>query len=129
MYRRLGMLDGVRVVRSSNPAVRHAACEIADCFVDVPHQGEIVRARRLDGCLRLHEGGDCFTTLPECPVSKEQISPSRDSRLRWMQSVIHCTHYVCGAGEKAYLNPAETPEITFVPRDEIDRSDEAWAGE
>jgi hypothetical protein len=43
-----------------------------------------------------------------------------------MQSVLHCTHYICGAGEQAYLNPADAPDITFVPRDTIDRSDEAF---
>ena len=45
MYRRLGLLDGIRVVRSSDPALRRAACEVDDFFVDVPHEGEIVRAR------------------------------------------------------------------------------------
>src|SRR5690606_4520634 len=45
MYRRLGLLEGVRVVRSSDPAVRRAACEVSDCFVDVPYAGETVRAR------------------------------------------------------------------------------------
>jgi hypothetical protein len=126
MYRRLGLLDGFRVVRSSDPAVRRAACDIADFFVDVPHEGETVRARCIDGVLKLHEGGDRYTDLPAANYTKEQISPARDSRLRWMQSVLHCTHYVCGAGEQAYLNPADAPEITFVPRDAIDRSDEAW---
>jgi len=43
-----------------------------------------------------------------------------------MQSVVRCTHYVCGAGEQAYLNMADAPEITFVKRDEIERSDEAY---
>jgi hypothetical protein len=42
-----------------------------------------------------------------------------------MQSVLGCTHYVAGAGEHAYLRRDETPEITFVRRDEIERSDEA----
>ena len=65
-------------------------------------------------------------TLPKVDFTKEQVSPTRDSRLRWMQSVIHCTHYICGAGEQAYLNKADAPEITFVPRDPIDRSDEAY---
>ena len=74
----------------------------------------------------LHEGGDSFVTLPPTEFTKEQITPTRDSRLRWMQSVVHCTHYIAGLGEKAYLHTEETPEINFVIRDEIDRSDEAW---
>lgn len=126
MYRRMGLLDGVRVVRSGDPAVRTAACAITDCFVDVPHQGEIVRARLLDGALKLHEGGSSYLTLPPADYGPAQISPTRDSRLRWMQSVLHCTHYIAGAGEQAYLNPADAPDITFVPRDPIDRSDEAY---
>ena len=127
MYRRMGLLEGVRVVRSSNPAVRTAACDITDFFVDVPHGGETVRARWLDGALKLHEGGDHYTALPATPFTKVQVSPTRDSRLRWMQSVLHCTHYIAGAGEQAYLNKADAPAITFVNRDPIDRSDEAYA--
>jgi hypothetical protein len=126
MYRRMGLLDGIRVVRSSDPAVRGAACAITDFFVDVPHAGETVRARMLDGALKLHEGGDSYVTLPAVDFTKAQVSPTRDSRLGWMQSVIHCTHYIAGAGEQAYLNKADAPEITFVNRDPIDRSDEAY---
>jgi hypothetical protein len=132
LYRALGHLDGIRVVRSSDPAFRRAACPITDCFVDVTHDGELVRARRTaEGTLQLHEGGNSFLTLPPAtvgpaPFDPAQISPSRDSRLRWMQSVIHCTHYIAGAGEQAYLNHADAPEITFVTRDPIDRSDEAY---
>lgn len=126
MYRAMGLLEGVRVVRSSDIAVRTTACAITEYFVDVPHQGEVVRARCLDGALKLHEGGDHYTTLPPCDYTKAQISPTRDSRLRWMQSVLHCTHYIAGAGEQAYLNQADAPEIKFVNRDPIDRSDEAY---
>lgn len=126
MYRLLGLLDGVRVVRSSDPAVRRAACDITDAFADVPYEGQIVRARAGRDSLQLHEGGESFIHLPMTPLNKEQISPARGSRLRWMQSVIHCTHYIAGAGEQAYLRPEEAPEITFVPRDTIDRSDEAF---
>jgi hypothetical protein len=43
-----------------------------------------------------------------------------------MQSVIRCTHYIAGAGEQAYLCAADAPEITFVKREPIDRSDEAY---
>ena len=122
-----GCSDGVRVVRSGDPAVRAAACEIADYFADLRYADETVRARVQDGAFRLHEGGDSYVDVP-CPEppDKTQISPTRDSRLCWMQSVIGCTHYVCGAGEQAYLNQVEAPEITFVPRDPIDRSDEAF---
>ena len=126
VYRRMGLLEGIRLVRSGDPAVRNAACEVPDFFVDVPYEGATVRARWQDGVLKLHEGGDAFVTLPPGEFSKAQISPTRDTRLRWMQSVIRCTHYVAGAGEMQYLRPEEAPEIVFVPRDPIDRSDEAF---
>lgn len=127
MYARLGLLDGMRVVRSSNPAIRRAACEVRDFFADLPYDGETVRARVQEGTPRLHEGGDSYVTLPSpTPITPEQISPARDTRLRWMQSVVRCTHYVMGAGEQAYLRAEEAPEITFVARDFIERSDEAF---
>ena len=129
MYRAMGLLEGVRVVRSGDPVVRTAACEVADFFVDVPYQGEIVRARCQDGrggALTLHEGGDKYLTLPAADFDRAQISPTRDTRLRWMQSVVQCTHYITGAGEAAYLHQEETPEIEFINRDAIDRSDEAY---
>ena len=85
-----------------------------------------MRARFREGQLQLHEGGDQYLTLPETTFTKDQISPTRDSRLRWMQSVLHCTHYIAGAGEKAYLQTQAAPEITFVDRDVIDDSHEAW---
>ncbi|MFO1475529.1 MAG: hypothetical protein U1F98_02615 [Verrucomicrobiota bacterium] len=125
-YEAMGLLRGVRVVRSGDPAVRLAACEVEDCYVDVPFEGEVVRARRVGGVLKLHEGGDVFRELPPAAVAKEQISPARDTRLRWMQSVVHCTHYVAGAGEQAYLRREDAPGITFVNRDTIENSDEAW---
>jgi hypothetical protein len=126
MYRKMGLLEGVRVARSSDAALRLAACDIADFFVDVPYQGEIVRARFANGTLKLHEGGDVHVTLAQTDFTKEQISPTRDTRLRWMQSVIRCTHYVSGASEQDYLHTEETPEITFIKRDTIERSDEAY---
>lgn len=126
VYRGMGLLEGIRVVRSGDAAVRRLACAVADYFVDVPYEGETVRARFVDGALQLHEGGGSFVTLPPVPFDKSQVSPSRDSRLRWMQSVVHCTHYVVGAGEKAYLRQEEAGEVTFVDRDPIDRPDEAY---
>jgi hypothetical protein len=125
-YRRMDLLKGIRVARSSDPALRRAACDISEFFVDVPHAGEIVRARYFGGELKLHEGGGQFVSLPAATFTKEQISPARDSRLRWMQSVLHCTHYIAGAGEQAYLRREDAPEIHFLTRDTIDRSDEAY---
>ena len=131
MYRRMGLLDNIRVVRSSDPAVRRTACAVDDYFVDVPYQDEVVRARcqhGRDGPLLLHAGGDKYLTVPPTDFEPEQISPSRDTRLRWMQSIVQCTHYITGAGEGAYLNKEETPEIQFINRQVIDRSDEAYTG-
>lgn len=126
VYREMGLLEGVEVVRSGDPAVRERALAIDDCFVDVEWEGELVRARRCeDGCLRLHCGGPKWIELPRQPYGKGQISPTRDSRLRWMQSVVACTHYVAGAGEMAYLHQSDAPEIEFIARDSIDRSAEA----
>jgi hypothetical protein len=146
----MNLLDGIRVVRSGDPAIRRAACDVPEFFVDIPFEGEIVRARFKAGTpvsdpasisntiekhagpetgvpmLTLHEGGDSFVTLLPTVFTKEQISPTRDTRLRWMQSVVHCTHYVAGTGEIAYLRPEEAPEINFINRDAIERSDEAW---
>ncbi|HEY0074635.1 MAG TPA: hypothetical protein VGB77_11070 [Abditibacteriaceae bacterium] len=126
MYEQMGLLDDIRVVRSSDAELRRAACDVDDFFVDVPYQEEIVRARYCKDAFKLHEGGDSFVTIPLMDFSKEQVSPTRDTRLRWMQSVVDCTHYVCGAGEQAYMSKADAPEITYVPRDPIERLNEAY---
>lgn len=126
LYKHMGLLEGIKVVRSSDPEFRRAASDVSEFFVDLKHDNEIVRARYIDGRFKLHEGGDLYIDLPAQEFNKEQISPTRDSRLSWMQSVIHCTHYVSGAGEQAYLKTEDAPEITFVTRDTIERSDEAF---
>jgi hypothetical protein len=129
LYARMGLLDGIRVERSSDPEFRQRAVAIDDYFVDVNWEGEIVRARWRDGKLLLHKGGDRYTELPTQEFGAGQISPTRDTRLRWMQSVIHCTHYVAGAGEREYLNEADAPGVTFVQRDEISDSGLAYIGD
>lgn len=126
LYRSLGLLEGVTVVRSSDPVVREAACPVADFFVDLRHEGEWVRARHEAGTLRLHQGGSAYIELPPQTFTRSQISPTRDTRLCWMQSVVGATHYIAGAGEREYLNPSEAPEINFIPRDSIDRSAHAY---
>ena len=126
MYRHMGLLENTRVVRSGDPDVRRQATVVPDYFVDIQHEGELVRARLGDNCLRLHKGGNAYIELPLPEHDKAQISPTRDTRLRWMQSVVHCTHYVAGAGEIQYLNTAEAPEVQFVTRDAISESDRAY---
>lgn len=129
IYQHLGLLDGIRVVRSSDPAFRTQAAGVDDYYVDVPYEGETVRARARGDQMLLHEGGDSYITLPATPFGKEQVSATRDTRLKWMQSVVRCTHYVAGASEQAYLSREEAPEVTFVARDEIEHADEAFVPE
>jgi hypothetical protein len=127
MYRGMGLLTNIRVVRSSDAGLRQRARDISDFFVDLRYQGETVRARFTEAAFKLHEGGSAFVTLPATPFTKEQVSPARETRFRWMQSVVHATHYVMGAGEAGYLHREKNPDTAFVPRDSIDRSDEAYA--
>ena len=126
MYTRMGLLDCIRVERSSAPDVRTRAVAVSDYFVDAQYEGETVRARYRDGKLLLHKGGDRFLEIPGGDFGPEQISPTRDTRFLWMQSVIRCTHYVAGASEQHYINKADAPEVTFVRRDEISDSGKAY---
>jgi hypothetical protein len=128
MYARMGLLEGIRTERSGDPDFRKRAISIDDYFVDVSWEGEIVRARHRDGKLLLHKGADRYLELPAQEYAPTQISPTRDMRLRWMQSVIGCTHYVAGAGERQYLNEADAPGVIFVQRDDIADSNHAYIG-
>jgi hypothetical protein len=129
MYARMGLLDGIRLERSSDPEFRQRAAAIDDYFVDVTWEREMVRARYREGKLLLHKGADRYIELPSQTFGATQISPTRDTRLRWMQSVIHCTHYVAGMGEREYLNEADAPGVVFVNRDEISDSGLAYIGD
>ena len=126
MYTRMGLLDGIRVERSSAPDFRARAVAVSDYFVDQCYEGEIVRARVRDGKLLLHKGGHRFLEIPGEEFGPKQISPTRDTRFSWMQSVIRCTHYVSGASEQHYINKADAPEVKFVRRDDISESDKAY---
>jgi hypothetical protein len=129
MYVQMGLLEGIRLERSSDPDFRERATPIDDYFVDVSWEGETVRARHREGKLLLHKGADRYMELPFQEFGAKQISPTRDTRLRWMQSVIRCTHYVAGAGERQYLNEADAPGVTFIQREEISDSNHAYIGE
>ena len=129
MYSRMGLLEGVRVERSSAPVFRVGAVAVSDYFVDVPYEGEIVRARYRDGKLLLHKGGDRFLEVPGGEFGPKQVSPARDTRFRWMQSVIRCTHYVAGASEQHYINKTDDPTVKFIERVEISDSGKAYTDE
>ncbi len=126
MYKRMGLLEGLRVERSSAPEFRQRALAVPDYFVDMRYEGEIVRARYRDGKLLLHKGGDRFLEVPRGEFGPKEISPTRDTRFRWMQSVIRCTHYVAGASEHYYINKADAPGVRFIERDEISDSGKAY---
>ena len=129
MYRRMGLLEAVRVERSGAPEFRARAVMVSDYFVDVQYEGEIVRTRFRDGKFLLHKGGNRFLEIPGEEFGPEQISPTRDTRFRWMQSIIGCTHYVTGASEQQYINNADAPNVQFVNRDEISDFNKAYTGE
>jgi hypothetical protein len=128
MYKKMGLLDGVEIVRSSDKNFREQAPELAeDYFADVEYQGEVVRAQLIKGRLMLHEGGGKYFEIPlPHVIQKAQQSPGRDQRFAWMQSVIGCTHYIYGEGEKEYLDTSKFPEIKFIDREKIDEQNYAW---
>jgi len=129
MYARMGLLEDVRVERSSAQQFRARAVPVSDYFVDQQYEGEIVRTRYRDGKFLLHKGGDRFLEIPGGEFGPEQISPTRDTRFRWMQSVIGCTHYVAGASEQQYINKADAPNVQFIKRDEISDFNKAYTGQ
>lgn len=126
MYQRLGLLDGVEIIRSSDPAVRRSAVPVPDFFMDTKYEEEIVRARYKNDHLELHSGGDSITSLPLPAFDPEKISPARDSRFLWMQSVINCSHYILGAGERQYLDTNPFPNVEFIEREPIINPGHAW---
>lgn len=128
MYKKMGLLDGIEILRSSDKTFRAAAPDLdKDYFLDVEYLGEIVRAQMINGKLMLHEGGGKYIELPiPKSIQKTQKSAARDQRFLWMQSVINCTHYIFGEGEKEYLDVSPYPNIKFIDRDKIDQSDFAW---
>src|SRR5581483_3061159 len=57
IYRKMGILDGIEVVRSSDKNLRQQAADIKDGFADIEYQDEIVRAKIESQKLSIHEGG------------------------------------------------------------------------
>ena len=116
----------IDVVRSSDPAVRRRACDVSDFFVDVPYEGEIVRARVRDGALDLHEGGDSFVTLPATAFAQGADQPHAGHAAP-LDAVGHPLHALRDRRGRAGLSsPGGSAGDHLRARDEIDRSDEAY---
>jgi hypothetical protein len=127
MYKKMGLLDGIEIIRSSDKNFREQASDLQKYFADVEYQGETVRAQLIDDKLKLHEGGGKYLEVIAPPkVEKFQKNPGKDERFEWMNSVIHATHYIFGEGEKEYLITKNFPEVAFIDREKIDQSDHAW---
>ncbi len=110
------------MVRSSDPAFRREACGIdADYFVDVPYEGEVVRARLSDGGLSLYKGGDASSAASRRgEYAKEHVSPTRDTPAA-VDAIGREMHPLRGGGlEQDYLSKEDAPEITYVVRRTID---------
>ncbi len=127
MYEKLGLLEGIEIVRSGSRKFREAADDLDEFYADIKYGDEIVRAlHQKNGGFVLHEGGGRYSTLPDEPVGKLEKSAGRDLRFAWMQSVIHCDYYIMGASEKEYLDRNAFPGISFIERDSISEPHYAW---
>ena len=102
MYRQMGLMEGIRVARSSDPEFRRAACDIADFFVDVPYEGETVRARCDGDTLKLHKGGDAYIELPVHVVHERANQPGARHAAA-LDAIGHPLHSLCGRGERNYV--------------------------
>ena len=97
----MGLLDGIRVVRSSDPTFRRAACDVSDFFVDVPYEGEIVRARLIDGRRKLHKGGDQYSR--RCGIHQRADQP--DARYpAALDAIRDALHALRGRGRRTGLS-------------------------
>lgn len=132
IYKKLGLLDGIEVVRSSDKSFREKADDLQNEFyADVPYENEIVRAliKNRDGKIigSLHHGGGKTTEFETSnEIKKSQITPGRDNRFKWMNSVIHTTHYITGNSEYDYLKRDDFPKVSFIKRDQIEDQELAW---
>ena len=103
MYRRMGLLDGVRVARSSDPAFRLAACDVEDYYVDVPYEGEVVRARLS------RAGSSCTrgaTSTWTSRISRTSRSDQPDARhAAALDAIGDSLHALRGGRQRAGLPP------------------------
>jgi len=125
MYHGMGLLEGIEITRSSDPRFRTQAIKVLnqDHYLDIEYKGAVVHARKGEAGYFIDHGGNVKDIIPVDNVRvadlRPLLSPTRETRFAWMQSVIKCTHYIYGKSEAEYLDFKAFPEITFVPRKEI----------
>ena len=105
MYRRMGLLEGIRVARSSDPAFRRAACAVDDYYVDVPYEGEVVRARLMDGALETVQGRRQFRASGRDGVHQGAGQPDARHPAP-LDAIGRAVHPLRGRGERTGL-PAQ----------------------
>jgi hypothetical protein len=124
MYKALGILDGIEIMRSGDKEFREKATDLQEFYADVEYQNEIVRAQARDGRLYLHEGGGSYLEIGEAKnIEKWQKNPGRDERFQWMQSVIGSTHYITGESEEVYLKKENFKDTIFIKRDAVENGE------
>jgi len=134
VYKRMGLLDEMEIVSSHYPGFRKKA-DLSEFgngdgfYFDTEYEGRTVRAEICEGTLRLHHGGQHYTKIREVESgdllkTPECISPGRDRRFHWMNSVIGCTHYVAGNEEMKYLSGIKG--IKIIRREQISDPGFAW---
>ena len=84
MYVRMGLMDGVRVERSGDPKFRRRAIAVDDYFVDVQHEGELVRARARDGKLSCTRAATVTSNF-----RRRNTTPARSAR-RAIRACVGC---------------------------------------
>ena len=104
MYRQMGLLDGIRVARSSDPAFRRAACDVEDYYVDVPYEGEVVRARLRRGPSQALQGGRPVRGPPRRGVHPRADQPDARHPAA-LDAIGDPVHALRGGGQRAGLPP------------------------
>src|SRR5256885_9998998 len=85
MYRRMGLLKGVRVERSSAPEFRTRAVAVSDYFVDAQYEGEIVRARYRGGEMFVHKRGGRVLGVNRQEFWPGENYSNRATRFPWVR--------------------------------------------
>lgn len=120
-YKKLGFLDNLEVVRSSDPEIRKKAKMFEDFYVEVSYKGEIVRARYTNRGFVLESNPP--VEIYKTDVVPGMVTPPDEKRFEWMDSIVSPSHYILG--EKERVKESDFPWISFVRSRKTEQSDTA----